>query len=70
VSVDRWTGTGPGHVCEGCSPGEEGREVKQRGNQREQEGHKSERTQYTQGGEGRDGLVLTCGGVWHLQGTR
>ena len=63
-------GAGPGYVYAGCRPGEEGREVKKRGNQREQEGHKSERTQYTRGGEGRDRRVLTCGVVWHLQGTR
>ena len=56
-------GTGSGYVYAGCRPWEEGREVKKRGNQREQEGHKSERTQYTRGGEGRDRRVLTCGGV-------
>jgi hypothetical protein len=48
-------GTGTGYVYPGCRPGEEAREVKKRGNQREQEGHKSERTQYTRGGEGREG---------------
>ena len=56
-------GTGTGYVYPGCRPGEEAREVKKRGNQREQEGHKSERTQYTRGGEGRDRRVLTGGGV-------
>jgi hypothetical protein len=63
-------GTRPGHVYAGCRVGEEGSQVKIRGNQREQEGHKSERTQYTRGIEGRDGWVLKCGGVCHLQGTR
>jgi hypothetical protein len=51
-------GTGPGYVYAGCRPGEEGMEVKKRGDEREQEGHKSERTQYTRGGEGRDGARL------------
>ena len=49
---------GSGYVYAGCRPGEEGMEVKKRGDEREQEGHKSERTQYTRGGEGRDGARL------------
>ena len=57
-----------GKCMRGASLG--GKEVKKRGNERDQEGvTMSERIQYTRGGEGRDGRVLTCVGVWHLQAT-